>query len=96
MSSVLDSCMQIQRKEKRQDITRPLYFQSVPFPGEFAISVNVSNCGLCLITNRFFSPGDKVEIASKHIWDGPKTAVVVWARSIHNRVMQFGLDFCAT
>ena len=92
---MINSDMQLERIEERKEVIRPVYFLDDKDSSQYAFTTNLSNCGLCLITNRDISAGETVDIFSKFFWDNPKKAVAVWTKEIKNDVIKVGLNLCS-
>jgi len=91
---MINSDMLIKRIEDRKDIVRPIYFLDDKYSTQYAFSINLSSCGLCLITNRKISEGETVDIYSKFFWDTSRKAEVVWTKEISESVIKVGFNLC--
>lgn len=87
--------MRTERQHNREEIRRPVYFLDDPDSSNYAFSTNLSQCGICIITNqKNISPGDTVSLYSRFLWDDPKEAVAVWIREVNGTVIKAGLRLC--
>jgi len=84
----------IPRREERDRMVRPVYIEGRQHGTYSALSIDVSECGLCLVTNVDINPGDTLTVYSKHIWPEPRTAVAVWKTRVVSESSRVGLSFC--
>lgn len=82
------------RQEERKDVVRPIYFTDNTSPDTYAFSMNISPCGLCLITNNHINHGETLHIYSKFFWDRPRKATVMWMEEVNSRVYRIGMSLC--
>jgi len=83
------------RKENRQQLVRPVYFQGEADNSRFAFTMNYSDCGLCIITNKSVSTGETVKFQSRYFWDEPREAIVVWKKEVNYNITRVGLALCS-
>lgn len=85
-----DNGMRAERREKRIAIVKPVYFEGEDAAKDFAISVNLSKSGICLITSLDVIPGQEMTVYSKFLWPGPKRAIAAWSSRLSPRVSRAG------
>lgn len=86
--------MSNKRQNPRQEVVRPVYFNGEADNDNFAFSVNVSLCGVCIITNREIHVGDSVVLHSRFFWGEPKRAKAVWSEEVSQKTRKVGLSLC--
>lgn len=59
----------------------------------FAISVNVSDCGACIFTDRHIEKGD-VFLLESRLWKNTRSARAVWAKKLGETLFEAGLSLC--
>ena len=73
---------------------RPVYLLGQEVTRDFAVSVNASRYGLCVVTNQDFTKGQKVVLYSKFLWPDKVMAEVVWCSDINDSIRRAGLLLC--
>ena len=86
--------MNCKRQDTRKEVVRPIYFQGDSNSENFAFSVNVSECGLCMITNKDISIGDAITLYSRFFWGEPQRAMAVWTEEVNDKTRKIGLSLC--
>ena len=87
--------MNSHRREERKEVVRPVYFFGEKHAPRFAFSVNLSSCGLCIITNRPITLGEKVRLHTRFFWDEPRDAMTVWVKEINYKTYKVGMELCS-
>lgn len=82
--------MKTERREKRTAIVKPVYFEGEDAARDFAISVNSSRSGICIITSLDVIPGQEMTVHSKFLWPDPREATAVWSSRLSPRVSRIG------
>ena len=88
--------MKSRRKEKRSHIMKPVYFFEEEIAKNFAVSINLSRSGMCIITSLEVTPGQEVTVYSKFLWPDPRKAIATWSRNLGPGVNKAGFTLCPT
>jgi len=59
----------------------------------FAITVNVSDCGVCIFTDRPLEKGE-VFLVESALWKKARSATAVWANRLGDTLFEAGLSLC--
>jgi len=59
----------------------------------FAITVNVSECGACIYTDRPISKGD-VFLLESRLWPETREARAVWSKQLGDSLFEAGISLC--
>ena len=84
----------ITRREERDKMVRPVFVEGMKVGTYSALSLDVSECGLCMVTNIDLKPGDAITIYSKDLWKEPMKAVAVWSAHVVSQSNRVGLSLC--
>jgi hypothetical protein len=83
------------RREERHFLSAPIECEPTQnhTVEEFkAISVNVSDSGMCFYTNSDLYDGLSLKITSARIWDAPRMATVRWCRKLIEGLYMVGVS----
>lgn len=80
------------RQHIRAESIRPVYLLGQADADEFAVSLNVSKQGVCVLTSHDLSPGQEVVVYSKFLWPDRMSAVVVWCANVRGNLKRAGLS----
>ena len=86
--------MDVSRQEERKKVAKPLYVLREERGNFMAVSVDVSDCGICLVTNQRLRPGQTVKLYSEDLWPVPVSARTVWMSHLECETNRVGLVIC--
>jgi len=73
---------------------KPVYFAGEETAKNFAVSVNISRSGICVITSLEVNPGQEVTVYSKFLWPDTIKAITAWSRNLGPGVNKVGFVLC--
>jgi len=82
------------RTEDRTPLIRSVYLRKNGGTTGVAYTLNVSNCGTCLITTKPIRPGETFQLYSRHLWLNPIKALAVWSRKMDDKIQKVGFSLC--
>jgi len=82
------------RQEYRTKVAKQLHVLEEDKGHYTAVTVDVSDCGVCMVTNRDVSPGQRVRIYSEDLWPVPVNAKAVWRSHLACETCRVGLTIC--
>jgi len=86
--------MQRDRQEDRKKLAKQLYVLGDDRGHYTAVTVDISDCGVCMVTNRDVRPGQTVRIYSEDLWPVPVKARAVWRSHLACETSRVGLVIC--
>ena len=82
------------RQEDRTKVAKELHVLGEDRGHYTAVTVDVSDCGVCMVTNRNVTPGQMVRIYSEELWPVPVKAKAVWKAHLACETSRVGLAIC--
>ena len=73
--------MEIARQHERSESIKPVYLLRQASEDGVAVSLNVSQRGVCVLTSHDLAPGQEVDLYSKFLWPGKMKAVSYGVRT---------------
>ena len=80
------------RQHERVESIKPVYLHDQTAANEFALSLNVSQRGVCVLTSHDLVRGQKVLLYSKFLWPGKMNAVVIWCTDMKGNLRRAGFS----
>lgn len=84
------------RRHERTTLSRPLYFRNMQGHQGFAYSLNISDCGACILTNRAIEEGQSCILYFPNAWEHPAKAHAIWTARASQRLFRVGLSIART
>jgi len=85
------------RKNTRLEKSQPVFFlEGRRNPNEdrfFAVTVNVSDCGVCIFTDKPLKEGD-VFLVESGLWKNARAAKAIWSKRLGETLFEAGLALC--
>ena len=82
------------RREDRDRMVRPVFVEGMKVGTYSALSLDVSECGLCMMTNIDIKLGDAITVFLKDTWPEPRKAVAVWKTPVVSESKRVGFSLC--
>ncbi len=87
------------RTEKRDRLNASVYYSPLPERNVngrlWGITVDVSNSGLSIFTDRFVREGFTYKVQSKDLWDDCRTYRLIWCKEVRADLYRSGLSIQA-
>ena len=80
------------RIHSRVETIKPVYLLRQAAAGEFAVSLNISKLGVCVLTSHDLALGQEVVLYSKFLWPDKMNAVVRWCTNVKGNFRRAGLS----